>query len=125
MHLLQPLLESSRRRFALRNNSRITFGYKITGLDAASDETVDNFNINPLMVEPNTGFVDAQSFVEFDVEQRPTILGPIDHRFQLEARLFLPLSSRIISNLKEQTIPEAYPEIYDLPIRLIYFRSVI
>ncbi|XP_031837907.2 hydrocephalus-inducing protein homolog [Nomia melanderi] len=87
----QPLLESGRRRFALRNNSGVAFGYKITGSNAAApDETVDNFDINPLMVEPNTGFVDAQSFVEFDVEHRPTILGPIDHRFQLEIGHLMP-----------------------------------
>lgn len=122
MHLLQLLLESSHRRFALRNNSRVAFSYKITGSNAAPDEMVDNFDINSLMVEPNTGFVDAQSFVEFDVQQRPTILGPIDHRLQLEASPHL-LSNRLESQAANDS--EAYPEIYDPPIRLIYFRSAI
>lgn len=52
----------------------------------SSNEKIDRLDINSLKVEPYTGYVDPQLFVEIQVEHRAEILGPIHHRFQLEAR---------------------------------------
>ena len=48
---------------------------------------MERFDICPLIIEPNKGFVDAESAVEFYVDHLATKLGPISHRLQLEVQL--------------------------------------
>ncbi|XP_053973138.1 hydrocephalus-inducing protein homolog [Hylaeus volcanicus] len=88
----QLFMESGRRSFTLRNQSGVAFEYKITDSVSDVDDGIDRFDINPLKVEPNAGSVDAQSFVEFNVEHRSTILGPIEHQFQLEIGHLMPVT---------------------------------
>ncbi|XP_076659704.1 hydrocephalus-inducing protein homolog [Halictus rubicundus] len=102
----QLLLEQSHRSFTLKNTSEVAFGYKVTGLDNVVEETVNSFDISPLMVEPSTGFVDALSSVEFDVKQRSTTLGPIDHRFQLEVGHLMPVTITVNAF---GSFPQLYP----------------
>ncbi|XP_043251739.1 hydrocephalus-inducing protein homolog [Colletes gigas] len=102
----QLFLESSRRNFVLKNKSKIAFEYKVIGSVSTTEDAIDRFDINPLKVEPRAGFVDAQSFVEFHVEQRSTMLGPIDHQFQLEIGHLMPVTITVNAF---GTFPQVYP----------------
>ncbi|XP_017761797.1 PREDICTED: hydrocephalus-inducing protein homolog [Eufriesea mexicana] len=83
-YINELFLKYNRKSLVLRNLCAIAFEYEIK--EVASVDAIDRFDIHPLKVEPNTGFVDPESSVEFHVDHLPTKLGPIDHRFQLEVR---------------------------------------
>lgn len=85
--MLQLFLEYSRSSFVLRNLCTIAYDYEIKVTEVASNEAIDRFDIYPLIIQPDGGFLDAESVVEFHVDHLPTMLGPIGHRFQLEVRL--------------------------------------
>ncbi|XP_076237948.1 hydrocephalus-inducing protein-like [Calliopsis andreniformis] len=112
----QLFLEPCQKNFTLTNCCGIAFQYKIT--DLSSDQRNDAFHINPFKVEPMSGTVNVESLVQFNVEHRPTILGTIDRRLNLEVNPFL--SSLVLMGDSESitivvkafaTFPQVYPYI--------------
>ncbi|XP_043589616.1 hydrocephalus-inducing protein homolog [Bombus pyrosoma] len=101
----QLFLEYSRSSFVLRNLCTITFDYEIKVTEVASNEAIDRFDIYPLIIRPDGGFVDAESVVEFHVDHLPTMLGPIGHRFQLEIGHLMPVTVEVIAY-------GAFPQVY-------------
>nr|XP_034173204.1 hydrocephalus-inducing protein homolog isoform X3 [Osmia lignaria] len=103
----QMFLGSTRKSFALRNLGTTTFQYKINGtILPSSNEKIDRLDMNSLKVEPYTGYVDPQLFVEIQVEHCAEILGPIHHRFQLEINHLMPVTVKVIAY---GAFPQVYP----------------
>ncbi|CAK9811305.1 Hydrocephalus-inducing protein [Anthophora quadrimaculata] len=101
----QLFLECSRKSFNLRNLCTIAFEFKIKTTEAFG-ETIDRFGIHPLTVQPDNGFVDAQSLVEFHVDHLPTSLGPIVYQFQLEIGHLVPVIMKVVAY---GAFPQVYP----------------
>ncbi|XP_076763163.1 hydrocephalus-inducing protein homolog [Xylocopa sonorina] len=104
----QLFLERKRSAFVLRNTCAIAFEYKVEGAEAASNQPIGGFDTQSLRVWPNSGTVDAESFVEFHVDHLPTILGSIDHQFQLEIAHLMPIPIKVSAR---GTLPQVYPRI--------------
>ncbi|KAK1122967.1 hypothetical protein K0M31_008605 [Melipona bicolor] len=101
----QLFLEYSRKTFVLKNLCTIAFDYEIKATEIVSNEAIKRFDICPLIIQPNKGFVDAESVVEFYVNHLATKLGPISHRFQLEIGHLVPV-------IVEVTAYGAFPQVY-------------
>ncbi|CAL7939800.1 unnamed protein product [Xylocopa violacea] len=102
----QLFLERKDCTFVLKSSCAIAFEYKVEGIEAASKQAIDGFDTQSLRVQPNSGTVDAESFVEFHVAHLPTTLGPIDHQFQLEIAHLMPVTVKVSAY---GALPQVYP----------------
>ncbi|XP_026670103.1 hydrocephalus-inducing protein homolog [Ceratina calcarata] len=101
----QMFLELNRKSFVLRNRCGIAFEYKIITTDLLIDEAADQFDLQPLKVEPNCGFVEPEGIVEFHVDHLPTVLGSIDHQIYLQISHLMPVTIKVEAY---STFPQVY-----------------